>query len=127
MSNLMFFVRCLFITAVFIILMQVRVGEITLEEKAMSWMSSSLVIEPIQQVADGAVKIIRDSIRKVSSGFKTNFWQSISSEKSPGTRQMEFDLNRSKAYLEEKTRKATNSIRNEFEKENTSSTGDREN
>lgn len=67
MLNLMFFVKTLALTTLIVITLQVRFGTVTLEDHATSMIRTSAIIQPLQEIAEGGVKVIRNSIHWVSA------------------------------------------------------------
>ena len=59
-DELKFFVKTFLIGLVAIILMQLKVGESTVETHAISFVQSSAIVEPLRAVADGGAKALRD-------------------------------------------------------------------
>jgi hypothetical protein len=56
-EDFLFVLRTFGVTVVLFLLMQIRVGNTTLEQHSLSWMHSSRVAGTLQEVADGAVHI----------------------------------------------------------------------
>ncbi len=94
MLNLMFFVKTLALTALIVMVLQIRFDTVTLEEKATTLIRSSALVQPLQQVAEGGVRVIRSSINWVSSQVNRQMTkrQGAASEKSG------LQLKRSEAY-----------------------------
>jgi hypothetical protein len=56
MQDIFFVIKCIVITTVVVIAMQMRIGHRTAEDHVMSWIHSSSVRGTLQEVAEGAVK-----------------------------------------------------------------------
>lgn len=102
---MIFFIKSLLFTFLLVILLQIRVGDFTLEERATLWAQKSVLIQPLELVAQGATKVVRDSWRRVTGNINTRFWQSVSNHNQPGARRLVPELKRSQEYIEEKVRK----------------------
>ena len=115
MFTLISFARTLVFTLVVVILLQVKIGEFTLEQRAIDWYRSSSVTQPVQQVADGGAKIVRDAVNKIANILKVDLFSKVSNR--PGNRDLGVRIERSKEYLRERTRAAAQRIQEELEEE----------
>lgn len=105
-GDLLFFLKVIFITALVVVLMQIRIGKNTLEERATLWAQDSIVMEPLNQVAAGGVIFIRETWKKLTSGINTKFTKSLNRDQIPGSRTLGIKLERSKQFLKENAQKA---------------------
>ena len=62
MFQMISLVKTLAFTVVIVLLLQVKVGNDTLEDRAVFWFRSSPLIEPIQTVVDGGARLVRNTI-----------------------------------------------------------------
>lgn len=59
-QELLFFLKTFAIGLAVILLMQLKVGENTVEAHAMTFVHSSTVVEPLRAVANGGAKLLQD-------------------------------------------------------------------
>ena len=72
MIDFLFFVKTFCLTIALVLAMQVEVGNKTIENHAMSWMQSSMIVTPLNTVARGGAKLARDLTGYVSGKVKNN-------------------------------------------------------
>ncbi len=60
MMNILFFVKTVIMTIALVLVLQIRVGEQSLEAHSIDWVQSSSVIAPLNSMAHGAAKFIHD-------------------------------------------------------------------
>lgn len=60
MMDFLFFIKTFILTVAIVLVMQIQVGDRTLETHAMSWVQSSAVVAPLHGVARGAARVIHD-------------------------------------------------------------------
>ena len=72
MIDFLFFVKTFFLTIAIVLIMQIQVGSGTIETHAMSFVQSSSITAPLNMVAKGAAKMIRDVTTSISSKVKQN-------------------------------------------------------
>jgi hypothetical protein len=72
MSDVLFFVKTFFLTIAIVLVMQIHVGDHSIESHAMSWVQSSAVVAPLNSVARGAAKMARDLTQTISISIKRN-------------------------------------------------------
>ena len=65
MSDFVFFLKLFGLTLVLVLAMQIQVGEISIEEHAMSWVQSSTITSPLNGVAHGGAKLFRDASSRI--------------------------------------------------------------
>ena len=90
---------------VLIVLMQIRIAGTTLEEKALHWTHNSSVIQPIQQVADGTVKALRQGSQKINQWLSAPF-SNWGGKEWPGQRSLKVNWERSEKAISEQAKKA---------------------
>lgn len=72
MTDVMFFVKSFILTVALVLVMQINLGERSLETHAMSFVQSSAVVAPLNMVAKGAAKMVRDLTQTISISVKRN-------------------------------------------------------
>lgn len=72
MMDFLFFVKTFVLTLVIVLALQIEVGSRTLESHAMSFVQSSAIVAPLNAVARGAAKLVRDVTQNVSARVKQN-------------------------------------------------------
>lgn len=72
MMDFLFFVKTFFLTIAIVLIMQIQVGSASIESHAMSFVQSSAVVGPLNTVAKGAAKMIRDVTHTISAEVKKN-------------------------------------------------------
>ena len=102
MGDIFFFVKMIVMAAFFILVMQIRIGQQTIEERSMVWLKESSMVVPLQEVADGGVV----ALSKVWDHVVNNTGDLFNSENIPGKRTLGIKLERSKAYVREQLDRA---------------------
>jgi hypothetical protein len=105
MSELLFAVKMAAITFVLVIVMQVRVSDVTLEEHAHTWIQTATPVLFLREVAEGGLAAANDAWSKMTAGIKTKYWNKYDKKQIPGQRQLG-TIERSEAYLDEQKVKA---------------------
>jgi hypothetical protein len=72
MMDFFFFVKTFVLTIAIVLVMQIPVGNSTLETHAMGWVQSSGVGDPLHGVARGAAKMVHDLSHKISDAIHDN-------------------------------------------------------
>jgi hypothetical protein len=70
--DFLFFVKTFFLTIAIVLFMQIQVGSSSIEAHAMNFVQSSAIVAPLNTVAKGAAKMIRDVTQTVSARVKKN-------------------------------------------------------
>lgn len=99
MGNLFFFLKMIVMTVVFLLFLQIKIGQNTLEEKVRVAINNSAVITPLEEVAAGGVKAIEQGWKKLSQLVGHKIKSSFSTENMPGNRSLGETLKRSQQYL----------------------------
>lgn len=73
MSDIFFFVKTFVLTVAIIVLMQIEVGQRSIESHALSWIHTSPIIAPLNGAAKGASKLIRDTYDSIQKKIKNPF------------------------------------------------------
>jgi hypothetical protein len=66
MSELFFVVKTFIFSVIVVFLMQIKIGQSTIEQRSMKWIQQSDVVESLQAVAEGAVLAARQGAKTVS-------------------------------------------------------------
>ena len=72
MMDFLFFVKTFVLTIAIVLVMQIQVGNRSLETHALGWVQSSDVVGPLQGVARGAAKLTHDFTHKLSDVIHDN-------------------------------------------------------
>lgn len=70
--DFLFFVKTCALTIAIVLLMQIQVGSASIENHAMGFVQSSMITSPLNTVARGAAKMIRDLTQNISARVKQN-------------------------------------------------------
>lgn len=117
MGQIFFFMKALVMTLIFVFLLQIRVGQSTIEEHTVHWFQASAFSQPLGEVAQGGVVVIRNLWNRLTSGIQTKFWESTENINKPGMRELKFKLERSRKYLAEKAEKAAEQAKEKISEE----------
>ncbi len=103
MEDIMFVLKCLVVTAVLVVAMQIRVGHESVESHMMSWLHNSTVSNTLNDVAAGAVKAGKSGKDAVMNlvGANEPVDEPVATEASTGGW---FKIKRSAAYYRQKER-----------------------
>jgi hypothetical protein len=69
MMDILFFVKTFILTVAIVLVMQIQVGDRSLETHAMGWVQSSGAGGPLGEVARGAAKMVHDVSHKVTDSI----------------------------------------------------------
>lgn len=89
MMDLYFFLKTIILTVALVIVLQVKVGERTLEDQAVNAFRSSIIEEPLTNVAKGGAQIVRRVVlltQEKINGTKDEKENQTSSKKKSGFR-----------------------------------------
>jgi hypothetical protein len=109
MGDLFFVLRMVFITIALVLTMQIQVNDRTLEERSLAWIRTSPMVEELQKIADAGVIGARRLWGNITGQFSDGVFKGFRSEDRPGNR-LKATWERSKNYLEEKSREAKEKI-----------------
>ncbi|NJL24369.1 MAG: hypothetical protein HC902_03800 [Calothrix sp. SM1_5_4] len=82
MIDFMFFVKTFFLTVAVVLLMQIQVGDRTIETHAIGWIQNSALVSPLNTAAQGGAKMFKDLIARISGGVEKNVAKNKKEEKS---------------------------------------------
>lgn len=116
MLDIMFFVKTALLTAVIVAFLQIKVGGNTLETEAHQFIQTSSLIQPLHEVAESGVVLIRKGIRWSSEQINSRWHHN----KSPMKKDSGF-WQRSESYEREVAKKKEAAA----EQDQTSSTEDK--
>lgn len=83
MNDVKFFLKCLGLTLLVVLLSQMQVGDRSVEAHAMNAIQGAAMFTPMNRVADGATKVIRDVSGKLHSAIDKNQGKRKAGEKKP--------------------------------------------
>ncbi len=72
MMDFLFFVKTFILTVAIVLVMQIQVGDHSLENHAMGWVQSSAITSPLNDAAKGAGKLFHELTAKLHSGVHHN-------------------------------------------------------
>jgi hypothetical protein len=72
MMDFLFFVKTFALTIAIVMVMQIPVGEQSLETHALGWVQHSSVVNPVRAVAHGAAKVVHDLGHKITDAIHDN-------------------------------------------------------
>ena len=116
MGNIFYVLKIGIVTVLVIVIMQINIGQETLENKAENFIRQSSIMEPIRQVADGGFVVAKNLYRKVVESIDSVVTQQFRSENAPGKRKL-VELKRSLAFQKEQEQKKENSYSENEESE----------
>lgn len=105
-GDILFFIKCLVMTFIVVILLQVKIGNMTLEERTKNWAAESSLVAPLEDVAKGGVKGIREAWKSLTGNFSKKIKNQFENNNVPGQRTLGVKLERSKKYISEKMEQA---------------------
>lgn len=105
--------KSLALTVFIVLLLQIKVGDSTVEEKAVFWFRSSPMVEPMQKVVDGGVKVLKTTFGKVTGLFDWKLREQIQDK--PGNRDLKFRLERSRQYIREQAEHVARKMEGQLE------------
>ena len=72
MTEIVFFFKLFLLTVAIVLVMQIKVGERSVESHAMGWVQTSALVAPMNSVASGGAKAVRDLTDYVNSSISKN-------------------------------------------------------
>lgn len=105
MLDFMFFVKTLIVTVLLVSLMQIKAGEMTIENHAAHWVKTTPLTEPLRSTAEAGAKAVSDSARWLSAQVQKQTRRIFGKGKSEGAPGGAFNLRRSDGYEQEKKAK----------------------
>ena len=107
MGDLFFITRIFILTCIAVVLLQIKVGDKTLEQRSLDWVATSEAGHYLQEVSDGTIKFLYQGWSKLTEKFSDNFSAKLNwnKENTPGYRHLKFQLERSQEYVKEKAQR----------------------
>ncbi len=105
MGDLIFVLKCLIVTVAIVVLLQIRIGQRTVEGHAMTWIHHSPISHHLQDVAEGAVKVGTEAKRGVASLIGSDQPPEPDAASAQASREW-FKIKRSAAYHRQKERES---------------------
>jgi hypothetical protein len=121
MGAFSFVIRTMILTVLIVLLLQIRWGDSSLEDVTMNFITSSAVVAPINQSAQGTVRFIRNLWTKANRSFDTHFSRGLQDENRPGSRHLGFSLERSEKVLKQDAEKVKEKAEDAYEEAKDSS------
>lgn len=97
MLNIMFFIKTLIVTFLIVAVLQVHVGQDSLEDHASRFIRTSPLVAPIQAAAESGARAVRQTTKWISVQVNKK-WRGTAQRKDQGERAPNFDFKRSEAY-----------------------------
>lgn len=72
MADFFFVVKTFLLTIALVVVMQIRVGEYTIEDRAQAWIHESEIHHTLGRVAVGAVAVMKDGVDYVQTWIAGN-------------------------------------------------------
>jgi hypothetical protein len=104
-NDFIFAVRMLLITTVIVVLMQIRVGEYSIEARTENWIKTAPSVVVLREVAEGGLLVVHDAWSSLMSNINSKYSKKFDPETVPGEREIKLGLKRSEAYLDEEKKK----------------------
>jgi hypothetical protein len=100
LGDLFFIFRMMVYTFIFVFLLQIKVGEQTIDEKAHAWIRASIYRDVVQQAAEGGWEAFKVGYQQ----FVNKMDDYVETDQMPGRRQLP-DLERSTKFIKKQTAK----------------------
>lgn len=117
MGSLIFIIKSFVITVFVILMLQIKIGDRTLEYRVDDMVRRSGIEQPAQYLADGLVRFVRNTWRSLTGTMNNDVSRLLNSRNAPGSRQPDIDLRRSAEYIKEQAEKAKEGIEERLRKE----------
>lgn len=117
-SSFFLILKAFVLTIAVILVMQIQVGQTTIERKSEAWLRTSPFVSQLQQVADGGMIVLDKllgSIHQTLDRSESKSSNSFAQDVEPGKRHLRMKLERSKEYLKEKTAAAKSYVKKNVE------------
>ena len=106
------FLQTLIFTLFVIVVLQIKIGDSTLEQKTIRWYRTSEIAAPLQGVAEGGARLVRDLVNTAADSLNLKVFDDIKNR--PGTRDLGLRIERSKEFVEDKARRAAQKLQREL-------------
>jgi hypothetical protein len=95
MTDFLFVIKALLFTFILVFLMQIPVGQITLEERSMLFIQTSGLTQPLREASHGATKLIARAWKSSTVLINSKYRKMVGDENRPGSRLESLKLSRS--------------------------------
>lgn len=116
MSHLGFVLKVFIATVLVVLIMQIKIGEETVENHAHSFLKTSSILEPLNEVAQGGAALFRSTYKNIIKTFDSLITQKFRSDNSPGKRDI-VEVKRSQKYEKEQELKSQAQENQDYEME----------
>lgn len=116
MSHIGFVLKIFVLTVVIVLLMQIKVGEQTVENHAHSFLKTSSILAPLNEIAQGGAALFRSTYQGAIKTFDSIVTKKFRSDSSPGKRGL-VDVKRSQKYEKDQELKKQAQEEQDFETE----------
>lgn len=106
MSDFIFTIRILAISAVVVVLMQIRVAGQSVEAHAETWIRTAAPVLILREVAEGGLLVVHDAWSSVMSNINSKYSKKFEKENMPGEREAGFAIKRSQAFVDEQKKRS---------------------
>ncbi len=86
MADVLFVLKSFLVTFILIVLMQIQVGENTIESHAQAWLRESSIVHTLRGVAHGGVKLLSEGYQSVIATLDAKLGNSFNREQMAGMR-----------------------------------------
>ncbi len=73
MSDILFFLKTFALTLAVVLVMQIEVGQRSIESHALAWVHTSPAVAPLNSAAKGAARLLRDGYDSLKKNLKNPF------------------------------------------------------
>ena len=115
MFQIISLIKSIAVTILIVLLLQIKIGNDTIEDQAVFWFHSSSLVQPMQTVVDGGVKLIRNTLNGVVNLFHFKVFQKVSER--AGNRDLNFKIERSREYIREQAERVARKLDSEVKSE----------
>lgn len=114
MSELFFVIKTFLFTIVIVLMMQIKIGDSTIEQSSHSFIQKSAITGWLQEAAAGGIVLIQRGAAQASGFLRDHFGKGQEEAKKVGGR-LKFEFERSKEALSSQAKEAHKKIKNEIE------------
>ena len=126
MSEMFFVIKVFLFTLVVMAMMQIKIGDQSVEERSQNWLHSSSLVHSLNSVSNGASKAMTDAYHYVEaklSGVSTKSESKVAASSSPKKAsafsfrhglEIKHDFHRVKEKVEEEADKASEELKSEL-------------
>ena len=100
MGDIFFVIRMCVYTTLIVLVMQIKIGSTTLEEKVTDWTHRSEFSVVVRELAEGAVSFLGVGYNRAIQNINSSFSRNHSSDQIPGQR-LQKKIEKTKSFLKE--------------------------